>query len=603
MDSVQAYLESIGNLPSLTIEDEKQIGISMRDGYKGFIRKIVRYAENQQHDLEQACESELAESPEAVLDNSIDLLINYTSTSIAHTGLQFLDKIVRKGLEDQARYNTTKAAYLNAPGNQQKVNQLVSFYETHIYPATVFLKVQEYIKSKEKDDPSLATDLASCLLEPSMKPLIQTFLAIQKTKTKWKGLGLLQKVVKTHGDAAQRAEFIAAKRAYQVTVHEEGDVASAKERLIASCTPFTAYADDLVRARQDHFEKMGVLEEVIEREINQEDAAKGETSYRGISLLREEIALGDDRQFVDLIEQCTKAYIDGQDASLQEDAIVDFLLPEQGENRVARLSLWNVVDAIELDPLNATYFSKEKRAIIRGEQELSQRVLKWGVSIAKEYMNIGVPFTDLIGAANVGIMKAARRYEPRSGFRFTTYSSKPIRTEIWKEITCSKREIKISSARLKKAKEARVAAWDLQGQLARPPTDEEVANHLGITLTDYYGRITLPIEISASKKIGEGDDSRTILDLLADTGKTSEDHYDIAELQVTMSGALGELTKREEEVLRMRFGIGDYQAHQLAEIGNKFGLTRERIRQIEAKALQKLRHPAKAKRLQPFHQN
>jgi RNA polymerase primary sigma factor len=294
---------------------------------------------------------------------------------------------------------------------------------------------------------------------------------------------------------------------------------------------------------------------------------------------------------------------------LKEIGRVDLLTPPD-ERRLAQDVEAGNAAAAQLDELNLSgdgtpeLERKLMRVVSSGQEaksELIQANLRLVVSIAKRYSGRGMQFLDLIQEGNLGLMRAVDKFDYTKGFKFSTYATWWIRQAITRSIADQARTIRIPVHMVESMNRVLRTQRQMHQELEREPTLDELADRCGMTSERIREILRISQDpLSLDSPVGEEDDSN-LADFIEDmSADAPADMATKRMLTAAVEEALGELTEREQEIVRMRFGLDDGQARTLEDVGREFGVTRERIRQIEAKTLAKLRHPMRSQRLKEF---
>ena len=341
-------------------------------------------------------------------------------------------------------------------------------------------------------------------------------------------------------------------------------------------------------------------------EFTAEDAEKvlDFLEANGVDVLRMEDTVRDDE--VLLLSDDDEASIeDDADAEIDVEKI-DLSVPEGVSiedpvrmylKEIGKVPLLTAEEEIELSKQMELGGEEGKRA----QQRLAEANLRLVVSIAKRYVGRGMLFLDLIQEGNLGLIKAVEKYDYRKGFKFSTYATWWIRQAITRAIADQARTIRIPVHMVETINKLIRVSRQLLQELGREPTPEEIAEEMGMSVERVREILKISQEpVSLETPIGEEEDSHLGDFIQDDNVPVPADAAAFTLLKEQLVEVLGTLTEREQKVLRLRFGLDDGRARTLEEVGKEFNVTRERISQIEAKALRKLRHPSRSRKLKDY---
>jgi RNA polymerase primary sigma factor len=368
--------------------------------------------------------------------------------------------------------------------------------------------------------------------------------------------------------------------------------------------------DDLLAAFPEAEENMVQLEEIfiqlIERGIEvYSDAEEAEEERR----LREMGPAGEDAMEalpeIDPFDLSGIAADDTISLYLKEMARVPLLTPEEETSLAKRLERGRKAERkLERDGADEDESSRLRHEIVQGERardHLIKANTRLVVSIAKKYMGQGVPFSDLIQEGNLGLMKAVEKFDYRRGYKFSTYATWWIRQAITRALADQGRTIRVPVHMSDRIRKLHQVSRQLEQVWGRKPTPEELAEEMDLEPAKVRWMLRVSRHpVSLERPVGEEEDSELgnfIEDVDAPTPPDAAYHH---MLQEKLEDVLATLTPREARILRLRFGLQNGRQYTLEEVGKKFGLTRERIRQIEGQALRKLRHPRRSRQLRDY---
>ncbi len=339
-------------------------------------------------------------------------------------------------------------------------------------------------------------------------------------------------------------------------------------------------------------------DDLVDEDFNFEENESEEDLYEEkISKMEQEYAASFKGSVQDSVKLYLKSIGESKLLKADEETIVANQIKE---GREAKVLLESETDIEKRKELAALVLKGED-----AEKELIEKNLRLVVSIAKKYSGRGLDFQDLIQEGNIGVIKAVEKFDPTKGFKFSTYATWWIRQSITRAIADQARTIRIPVHMVETMNKLTRIQREMVQILGRDPLAEEIAEKMGDISAEKVREIQLMSFDTTSLETQIGDEGDTTLgDFVEDKNAISPEQYAYREqLKESLREVLSTLTEREENVIRMRFGLDNGQPMTLEEVGQKFGVTRERIRQIEAKAIRKLKHPTRLNKLASYNQN
>ena len=339
-------------------------------------------------------------------------------------------------------------------------------------------------------------------------------------------------------------------------------------------------------------------DDLVDEDFNFEENESEEDLYEEkISKMEQEYAASFKGSVQDSVKLYLKSIGESKLLKADEETIVANQIKE---GREAKVLLETETDIEKRKELAALVLKGED-----AEKELIEKNLRLVVSIAKKYSGRGLDFQDLIQEGNIGVIKAVEKFDPTKGFKFSTYATWWIRQSITRAIADQARTIRIPVHMVETMNKLTRIQREMVQILGRDPLAEEIAEKMGDISAEKVREIQLMSFDTTSLETQIGDEGDTTLgDFVEDKNAISPEQYAYREqLKESLREVLSTLTEREENVIRMRFGLDNGQPMTLEEVGQKFGVTRERIRQIEAKSIRKLKHPTRLNKLASYNQN
>ena len=359
----------------------------------------------------------------------------------------------------------------------------------------------------------------------------------------------------------------------------------------------------LLNSKEDDIQNEDLMvedldDDLVDEDFNFEENESEEDLYEEkISKMEQEYAASFKGSVQDSVKLYLKSIGESKLLKADEETIVANQIKE---GREAKVLLETETDIEKRKELAALVLKGED-----AEKELIEKNLRLVVSIAKKYSGRGLDFQDLIQEGNIGVIKAVEKFDPTKGFKFSTYATWWIRQSITRAIADQARTIRIPVHMVETMNKLTRIQREMVQILGRDPLAEEIAEKMGDISAEKVREIQLMSFDTTSLETQIGDEGDTTLgDFVEDKNAISPEQYAYREqLKESLREVLSTLTEREENVIRMRFGLDNGQPMTLEEVGQKFGVTRERIRQIEAKAIRKLKHPTRLNKLASYNQN